>query len=265
MKKSNITKALILFFALISSSQFVQAVAISDTSASLTLDWESLDSLVIWNDGNFKYNGADANLDGVTDSNYQSEDGWTGSPVLSYQAQVTADATGNAGTTMTSANVSAHARADGIGTTTPPDEDASASGTSHRGKTFSPISDGEITFSFDYLISHALSNDNISEGNAVYSHIALNLMLGTVNIGSDLFTSGNVGEITGAVGFTVDLLAANTYYLEGHVYSSASASSPQQTAESIPEPATVALLVIGLAGLGYRRLHSNNGHSSILS
>ena len=114
------------------------AVVTSDSTVTLTLDWSSLDSFVTWQTANFKYNGADADLDGVTDSSYQTEGGWVGDPALTYTAQVTADAIGSASTTMDSANATAHARADGIGISSPPYENVSASGTSHRGQRHEP-------------------------------------------------------------------------------------------------------------------------------
>lgn len=55
--------------------------------------------------------------------------------------------------------------------------------------------------------------------------------------------------------FTLDVLASSSYYLEGHVYTSAYARSPVE-ANPIPEPTTVLLLgatLLGIAGLGRER------------
>jgi hypothetical protein len=251
-----ITRPYLLPLALALASPLAQATAISDAAASLTLDWSSLDSQVVWSDSNFKFNGADANLDGVTDSNYQpGGTGWTGDPTVSFTAQVTADAVGNAHTDLTSANASAHARADGVGTSTPPSEDVSASGTSHRGRDFTPLADGTIVFSFGYQIDHTLSKDAAAESNSVYSLV--NLVLKTaagIELANDQFVLNIAGTgVTGTLGFTVDLLASETYYLEGHVYSSAGASAPEQTSQAVPEPGALAMLGLGLAGMGFAR------------
>lgn len=229
------------------------ATAISDSSVILNLDWDSMNGVVVWEDGNYKNNGADANLEGVTDSNYQTEGGWSGDPTLSYTAQVTADAVGNASTDATSASASAHARADGIGAISGTDEDVSASGTSHRGKVFSPIADGDITFSFEYSMSQLFSKDSPAEGYSGWSLAELILRLGSDQIGYDDFILNNTGSSeTGNLSFTVDLLASNSYYLEGHVYTSSSARSPGQDA-TVPEPGILALMGFGLASLGFFR------------
>lgn len=231
----------------------VHATAISDSSVILNLDWDSMSDVVVWSEGDFKFNGADANLEGVTASNYQTEDGWSGDPALSYSAQVTADAMGNASTGATSASASAHARADGIGAISDTDEDVSASGTSHRGKVFSPIADGEVTFSFGYAMSQLFSKDFPAEGYSGWSIAELILRLGSEEIGYDDFILNNAGTSeTGNLTFTVDLLASNSYYLEGHVYTSATARAPKQEA-TIPEPGTLALMGLGMAGLGFCR------------
>jgi len=238
-----------LCFSLLFFCSFAHAVAVSDTSATLTLDWDTYSSVVEWQTADYSDYGTDANLDGVTDSNYSLIDGWQLNPVFTETAQVTADSVGTATNTYTSATTIAHSRADGIGTTTPPVENVISSATSHRGKVFSPITDGEITFSFAYTMSQIFNQDFATEVLSGWSIAEINLSLGGTNMGHDEAILNNTGTTeTGFLTYTDYFYADSYYYLEGHVYTSASANSPEQAAP-IPEPSTMLLLSSGIMGL----------------
>lgn len=239
-------------------SEDARATAISDTSATLILDWGSL--AVVWNEiDHYALNGADADLDGVTDRSGYPASGWGTDPAIMETAQVTADSVGIAETTFDSANATAHSRADGIGTTSPPDENVISSATSHRGRTFSPLADGLMIFSFEYFITQAFSTDFPSEVTSGYSKVDLHLSYQGTEIGLDEIIADNTGtDMSGRMGFEVDLLASNWYYLEGHVYSSASANSPEQAGTAVPEPSSMLLFGFGMIGLaGFRRTFRN--------
>jgi hypothetical protein len=256
------------FFPLFLFSGNASAVAISDTSATLTLDWDSYADIV-WSDGSqFAPNGANADLDGVTAvSGFPVDPNrWVLDPVITETATVTADSVGTAQTTWTSASATAHSVADGLGITSPPAENVISSADSNRGRTFSPTRDGEFTFSFEYIISQVFSKEFGTESYSGWSTVQLMLSdssAGGGQIAYDEVVFNNTG--TGgsdSLGFTVALQDKylhptagerdHIYFLMGHVYTSASANSPEQVSP-IPEPSTILLFASGMFGLAALR------------
>lgn len=244
-------KPLYVFAALLSSLIFFHslayAVAISDTSAKLTLNWDDYSQLVEWQPDDFSLYGTDANLDGITDSNYGG--GWVSDPTFTETAQVTTDSIGKAENNNTSAATFAHSRADGIGITSPPDENVTSSATSHRGKVFSPFQDGNITFNLEYFLSQDFSKDFSTEVLSGYSIAEIALSLGGENIWHDEAILNNTGTTeAGFLTYSGIFYADSYYYLEGHVYTSSSANAPAQV-KPVPEPSTILLLGLGLGGM----------------
>jgi hypothetical protein len=244
MKKINCV-LLSLFFLFGLFNSFAQAVAISDTSAILNFSWNSDD--FVGNEWYYALNGASADLDGALD-NPAHVGGWVTDPAFSLTAQVGPDSLGIAETTSTSANTSAHSKADGIGLTSPPQEEVYTTGDSTLGWTFSPKEDGTYTFTFDYLISHVFSNDSALEGNSGWSTVQLALSHDGNQIGYDNVVVNTEIIDEGFLSITADLSSDQWYYLQGHAYTSAYARSPEQTAP-VPEPATIILFSTGIVGL----------------
>jgi PEP-CTERM motif len=229
-------------FLLLFGNESAHALATSDTSASIILDWSSLDNQVSWSDFHYYMNGADANHDGETASDYTNDP--------SAYAFATFDAVGAAGTEFGSVLAEGTVVSDGISTL-----NASASGTSHNGRSFTLSENTNLQISFAYSLIQEFYTDIPEESAGGYSLAELILRQGSQQLALDQAILNNSGTTENDF-LTIDILldAKNeagefySYYLEGHVYSSANTFSPQQaTTAPVPEPTTFLLLGFGLA------------------
>lgn len=219
---------------------------LSETSAILAIDWDSAGDDAQWlGTGPMSMSGADAKYDGICTSHYP---GW-GSLGAPAAASVTSNAVGLASSTSSSISASGHAASNGTSA-----GETSASGTSHIRRDFTFLGDSNRLFvDIDYEIQQGFTATQAGETAGGYSIAELSLWDTSSQISVFEVILDNVGEnasssMTLAIeydGFVQDI----PYSLEGHVYSSAWSTCPEQELPQVPVPASMMLLGSGLAFL----------------
>lgn len=225
--------------------------ATATVDATLAMNWSTLDDVAEWAWG-YAFNGADAEADGTVVSDYTAPDS---DPA---EARIGEIAIGSAVTTDTAPYARGAVNVDGLAALS-----ASASGTSHRGRAFVAKSSGMVPFSFDYLMTEDFEVNRPDDSVGSYTIVEMRLDQGGTTVAytnavrnwaNGGLANGMDDPLSGQLFFLAELTEGSSYYLEGHVYSSANAST-----SPVPLPAALPLLGSALAGLGFARRRAGQG------